>query len=91
MYSFIIAVMGYKTILNFKGIKVKDIAYTGLAIISFVIICQKFLTNKMTNSTIYATIIFVTLWCGFLFLLKNKNAQKRPFHLFWLHLSFVKL
>lgn len=77
MYSFIIAVMGYKTILNFKGIKVKDIAYTGLAIISFVIICQKFMTNKMTNSTIYATIIFVTLWCGFLFLLKNKNAQKK--------------
>ena len=77
MYSFIIAVMGYKTILNFKGIKVKDIAYTGLAIISFVIVCQKFLTNKMTNSTIYATIIFVTLWCGFLFLLKNKNAQKK--------------
>lgn len=77
MYSFIIAVMGYKTILNFKGIKVKDIAYTGLAIISFVIICQKFLTNKMTNNTIYATIIFVTLWCGFLFLLKNKNAQKK--------------
>ena len=77
MYSFIIAVMGYKTILNFKGIKVEDIAYTGLAIISFVIICQKFLTNKMTNSTIYATIIFVTLWCGFLFLLKNKNAQKK--------------
>lgn len=69
--------MGYKTILNFKGIKVKDIAYTGLAIISFVIICQKFLTNKMTNSTIYATIIFVALWCGFLFLLKNKNAQKK--------------
>lgn len=77
MYSFIIAIMGYKTILNFKGIKVKDIAYTGLAIISFVIVCQKFLTNKMTNSTIYATIIFVTLWCGFLFLLKNKNAQKK--------------
>ena len=77
MYSFIIAVMGYKTILNFKGIKVKDIAYTGLAIISFVIICQKFLTNKMTNITIYATIIFVALWCGFLFLLKNKNAQKK--------------
>lgn len=77
MYSFIIAVTGYKTILNFKGIKVKDIAYTGLAIISFVIICQKFLTNKMTNSTIYATIIFVALWCGFLFLLKNKNAQKK--------------
>ena len=77
MSSFIIAVMGYKTILNFKGIKVKDIAYTGLAIISFVIICQKFLTNKMTNSTIYATIIFVALWCGFLFLLKNKNAQKK--------------
>ena len=77
MYSFIIAVMGYKTILNFKGIKVKDIAYTGLAIISFVIICQKFLTNKMTNSTIYATIIIVALWCGFLFLLKNKNAQKK--------------
>ena len=71
MYSFIIAVMGYKTILNFKGIKVKDIAYTGLAIISFVIICQKFLTNKMTNITIYATIIFVALWCGFLFLLKK--------------------
>ncbi len=77
MYSFIIAVMGYKTILNFKGIKVKDVAYTGLAIISFVIVCQKFLTNKMTNSTIYATIIFVALWCGFLFLLKNKNAQKK--------------
>ena len=77
MYSFIIAVMGYKTILNFKGIKVKDIAYTGLAIISFVIVCQKFLANKMTNSTIYATIIFVALWCGFLFLLKNKNAQKK--------------
>ena len=88
MYSFIIAVMGYKTILNFKGIKVKDIAYTGLAIISFVIICQKFLTNKMTNSTIYATIIFVTLWCGFLFLLKNKNAQKKTVSFV---LSFVKL
>ena len=77
MYSFIIAVMGYKTLINFKAIKIKDIIYSGLGIIAIVIVAQKFLTNKMTNNTIYATIILVALWCGYLLIAKNKNIQKR--------------
>lgn len=77
MYSFIIAVMGYKTLINFKGIKAKDIVYSGLGIIVIAIVTQKFLTNKMTNNTIYATIILVALWCGYLLIAKNKNIQRR--------------
>lgn len=49
MYSFIVAVMGYKTLINFKAINIKDIVYSGLGIIAIVILAQKFLTNKMTN------------------------------------------
>ena len=77
MYSFIVAVMGYKTLINFKAINIKDIVYSGLGVIAIVILTQKFLTNKMTNSTIYATIILVALWCGYLLIVKNKNVQKR--------------
>ena len=44
----------------------KDIVYSGLGVIAIVILAQKFLTNKMTNGTIYATIILVALWCGYL-------------------------
>lgn len=77
MYSFIIAVMGYKTLINFKAIKVKDVVYSGLGIIAIIIVTQKFLTNKMTNNTIYATIILVALWCGYLLIAKNKNIQKK--------------
>lgn len=77
MYSFIIAVMGYKTVTNLKGLKLKDITYVGLALIAIVIVCQKFLTNKMTNATIYATIIFIALWCGYLIICKNKSVPKR--------------
>lgn len=77
MYSFLIAAMGYRTITNLKGIKAKDITYVGLALIAVVVICQKFLTNKMTNVTIYATIILIALWCGYLLLSKNKSAPKK--------------
>lgn len=77
MYSFIVAVMGYKTLINFKAINIKDIVYSGLGFIAIVILAQKFLTNKMTNGTIYATIILVALWCGYLLIVKNKNIQKR--------------
>lgn len=30
----------------------------------------------MTNGTIYATIILVALWCGYLLIVKNKNIQR---------------
>ena len=69
--------MGYKTLINFKAINIKDIVYSGLGVIAIVILAQKFLTNKMTNGTIYATIILVALWCGYLLIVKNKNIQKR--------------
>ena len=76
MYSFIVAVMGYKTLINFKAINIKDIVYSGLGIIAIVILAQKFLTNKMTNGTIYATIILVALWCGYLLSLKTRIFKK---------------
>lgn len=46
MYSFIVAVMGYKTLINFKAINIKDIVYSGLGIIAIVILAQNFLLTK---------------------------------------------
>lgn len=77
MYSFVLLIMGYKTISKFGSIKSRDIGFVGMGLVLTVIICQKFMTNKMSNYTIYATIASILMWCLFLMILKRKSLGKK--------------
>lgn len=70
MYSFVLLVIGYKTLTRLKGINIKDIAYSGLAWVFFILVAQKLTNTKMNEYTIYITLAFVILWTGFLMLIR---------------------
>lgn len=71
MYSFILLIIGYKTLKKFKAISTKDIAYVGLAWLFFAIITQELINTKMTEATIYTMIGFIILWTGYLMLVRK--------------------
>lgn len=77
MYSFVLIIIGYKAAVKLKAIKPRDIAATGMCFIFAVIVCQKFMTNKMTNITIYMTIAFILLWVFYLMLIRRRKYDKR--------------
>ncbi|MGN1123711.1 MAG: YfhO family protein, partial [Eubacterium sp.] len=76
MYSFVLLVMAYKTIINIKAISVRDIGFVGMGWIFFVCTAQKMATTKMSEATIYATIGFIILWTGFLMFIRKSNVKK---------------
>lgn len=76
MYSFLILVAGYKCIEKFKSISIKDICYVGMAWIFFICVAQKMATEKMLESTIYISIAFIIIWCGFLYLYRKGKIEK---------------
>lgn len=76
MYSFILLIIGYKTLVKFNGIDVKDISYVGLAWVFIVLVAQKLTNTKMTEYTVYVTLAFVIIWTAFLTLSKKNLLRK---------------
>ena len=76
MYSFILIFMAFRCLKNIRGFDYKDICYSGILWIAFIIIMQKYQTNKMHEYTIYLSIVLVALWCAVLLLIK-KNLLKK--------------
>lgn len=76
MYSFLILVCGYKCMLKFKSIDIKDIGFVGMAWLFFIIVAQKMSTTKMSETTIYISIAFIIIWTGFLFLFRKGKLEK---------------
>ena len=76
MYSFIILVIGFRSLMHFKAIEYKDIAYVGLLWIFAILILQKYQTNKMSEFVIYLNIAFIICWTAVFLMIKKGNAQK---------------
>lgn len=76
MYSFIMLIVAFKTLINIKGLGIKEISFVGLFWIAFIAIAQELPTNKISESTIYITIAFVIIWTAVLLLIKKNNVSK---------------
>jgi uncharacterized membrane protein YfhO len=75
IYCFFILVVAYRALENIKSFKQSEITYVAMAWVFFAIIAQKFMTNKMTEVTIYASIAFIILWTAFLIILQKKHVK----------------
>ncbi len=76
IYSFILLVVSFKSLMHIKGIGIKEIGFTAMAWLAFLAISQETGTNKMTDFTIYATIAFIIVWTVVLFMIKQKKLGK---------------
>lgn len=76
MYSFILLVMGIRTLMNFKGINYKDIAGCGLLFVFFILLCQKLPNNYIAEYSVYISIAFVIIWTAALLLITKKKLTQ---------------
>lgn len=80
MYTFIVLVMSYKSLLKLKSLNVKDVCYVAMSWVFFICVAQKMSTEKMSEITIYLSIGFVIIWAGFLYYnLVNKKKNNKQF------------
>ncbi|MCR5208120.1 MAG: YfhO family protein [Eubacterium sp.] len=77
MYSFIFLIVAFRTLMRFKGIEYRDVAFSGMLCIFAVVVMQKYSTVKMSEKTVYINLALVAIWTAFLLIL-NKGKQKRP-------------
>ncbi len=75
MYSFILIVMAAKVLKNLYEFNKKQILAVGIAIIAYIVLVQEMQTNKVTDSTIYISIVFVFLFTIVLGLITSKRNQ----------------
>ncbi len=76
MYSFFILVIAFRGLKFIKAVQYRDVAFCGMLWIFAVIIMQKFMTNKMSEYTIYLNIALILVWTAFLLVLKKGKMQK---------------
>lgn len=76
MYVFIFLVMAFKAITKLDKLEYKDIMLTGIGVLMFIIILQKYPTNKMSSFSIYLSIALVMVWTLVLLMIKNKKVSK---------------
>lgn len=76
MYVFIMLILAFKGLMHIKSIRYQDIVVTSLVIALVVLLYQKFPTNKISEISIYVSLLFVIIWCGVLLLIKKGYASK---------------
>ena len=76
LYVFILLVMSFRCLMNFKGIAYRDVMITGIAFIFLVLYFQKYPTNKISNYTIYVSLAFIIVWTLVLLVIKKENFSK---------------
>ena len=76
MYSFIILVIGYKTLKRLKGIEYRDIAVAGFFWLLLVLYFEKNPTEKFNDITIYVTIGLTLIWTAALLLIRKGLLPK---------------
>lgn len=76
MYSFIILVMAFRVLMNFKSIEYRDIGFAGMIWVIIALLLQQNPTNKIHEITIYITLGFIIVWTGFLYLVKKGHMSK---------------
>lgn len=75
MYSFMLIVMAAKVLKNIYEFNKNQILAVGIAIIAYIVLVQEMPTNKITDSTVYISIVFVFLFTIILGLITSKRNQ----------------
>ena len=75
MYSFILVVLAAKALKNINEFNKKQILAVGVAIIAYIVLVQELPTNKVLDSTVYISIVFVFLLTIVLGLIVSKKNQ----------------
>lgn len=76
MYSFIILIIAYKSLMHIKAIRYQDIAIIGMFWVFVILYFQQNPTNKISELSIYISIAFVIIWTAVLLLIKKGNMTK---------------
>ncbi len=76
MYSFILLIVAFKGLINFKGVSVKDIGLCAFIWIAVIAVSSELPTEKFREATVYITLGFILAWALVLFLIKNKTYSK---------------
>ncbi len=76
IYSFIILVIAFRSLMHLKDIEYRDIAFSGMVWLLIILILQKYQTNKMSEFVIYINIALVLVWTVVLLLIKKENLTK---------------
>lgn len=76
MYSFLMLVIGFKSLMKISSIGIKEIGITGLMWIVVIALADELPTEKMQRSTSYVTLAFLLIWICILFLIKRKAVSK---------------
>ncbi|MBQ9516774.1 MAG: YfhO family protein [Eubacterium sp.] len=76
MYSFLILVIGYRTLKYIKGIGYRDIAIVGMFWVMLVMFYQKFPTEKFAGFTIYVSLGLIMAWTAVLLVIRKGNLTK---------------
>ena len=75
MYSFLLLVMAYKTLLRLREFSSRQIAVAGIALIAFLFIVQDIKSKNVTDLTVYASIFYLLVYVLLLTMFKsNKSA-----------------
>lgn len=75
IYSFILIVIAAKALKNIKEYNKKQILAVAIAIIAYIVLVQEMPTNKILDSTIYVSIVFIFLYTIVLGLIVSKKNQ----------------
>lgn len=75
IYSFILIVLAAKAFKNIREFNKNQILAVGISLIAFIVLAQEMSTNKITDATIYISIVFVFLYTIILGLIVSKKNQ----------------
>lgn len=76
MYCFIVLVIAFRSLMHFKSIDYKDVAYTGILWVIVLLFMQKYQTNKMSDFVIYLNIALIMAWTAVFLIVKKGKTQK---------------
>lgn len=91
MYSFIILIMGYTSLMKIKSLNVKDLCFSSMLWLLFIVVAQKMSTEKMSESSIYLSIGLVIIWCGFLYYYITAKGNKQFISFLAVILAFLEI
>ena len=74
MYSFLLLVMAYKTLLRLREFSSRQIAVVGVALIAFLFIVQDIKSKNVTDLTVYASIVYLVIYVLMLTMFKSHKA-----------------
>lgn len=91
MYSFIILIMGYNSLSKIKSLNVKDLCFSSMLWLFFIVVAQKMSTEKMSEACIYLSIGLVIIWCGFLYYYITSKGNKQFISFLAVILAFLEI